>query len=56
MLAMPRGIFAWHNFGGKKKDKMLLASNREWTDTILILPRYTQKLTIQMKNPPWSTW
>lgn len=39
VLAMPRDVFDWHTIGGKKKGKLLLASNREQIDTVLTVPR-----------------
>lgn len=50
MLAMPRDLFDWHAIGGKKKGKLLLASNREQTDTVLTVSRWMHHITIMIKE------
>lgn len=47
---MPRDVFDWHTIGGKKEGKLLLASNREQTDTVLTVPRWMLHLTIKIKE------
>lgn len=50
VLAMPRDVFDWHTIGGKKKGKLLLASNREQIDTVLTVPRWMHHLPIKIKE------
>lgn len=50
MLAMPRDVFDWHTIGGKKKGKLLLATNRKQTYTVLTVPRWMHHLTIKIKE------